>query len=213
MMNSLIRKLATVSSEDIDVRPLERKIIRINSDRLLKVIHHVGDAQAMEWMRQILEVAYDVEDWIDLCIHLHGRVRADQLERIEEFIVRIDNVEERLSRYNLYHILDQFEPYSDYPPPSQSPIGDNPHMLYAMEEDLIHHCERKVRLRRDLVLNLMDKLVVDSDQQLKVLFILGDRGIGKTTLASQIYHRTIEERFDCRAFVSVGQYSLSDQPY
>jgi hypothetical protein len=101
MMNSLIRKLATVSSEDIDVRPLERKIIRINSDRLLKVIHHVGDAQAMEWMRQILEVAYDVEDWIDLCIHLHGRVRADQLERIEEFIVRIDNVEERLSRYNL----------------------------------------------------------------------------------------------------------------
>ncbi|EEC83179.1 hypothetical protein OsI_28417 [Oryza sativa Indica Group] len=99
MMNSLIRKLATVSSEDIDVRPLERKIIRINSDRLLKVIHHVGDAQAMEWMRQILEVAYDVEDWIDLCIHLHGRVRADQLERIEEFIVRIDNVEERLSRY------------------------------------------------------------------------------------------------------------------
>ncbi|XP_015648746.2 putative late blight resistance protein homolog R1A-3 isoform X3 [Oryza sativa Japonica Group] len=51
-------------------------------------------------------------------------------------------------------------------------------MLYAMEEDLIHHCERKVRLRRDLVLNLMDKLVVDSDQQLKVLFILGDRGIG-----------------------------------
>lgn len=83
------------------MRPLERKIIRINSDRLLKVIHHVGDAQAMEWMRQILEVAYDVEDWIDLCIHLHGRVRADQLERIEEFIVRIDNVEERLSRYNL----------------------------------------------------------------------------------------------------------------
>nr|BAD05196.1 putative stripe rust resistance protein Yr10 [Oryza sativa Japonica Group] len=163
MMNSLIRKLATVSSEDIDVRPLERKIIRINSDRLLKVIHHVGDAQAMEWMRQILEVAYDVEDWIDLCIHLHGRVRADQLERIEEFIVRIDNVEERLS--------------------SQSPIGDNPHMLYAMEEDLIHHCERKVRLRRDLVLNLMDKLVVDSDQQLKVLFILGDRGI-----ACQINH-------------------------
>lgn len=213
MMNSLIRKLATVSSEDIDVRPLERKIIRFNSDRLLKVIHHVGDAQAMEWMRQILEVAYDVEDWIDLCIHLHGRVRADQLERIEEFIVRIDNVEERLSRYNLYHILDEFEPYSDYPPLSQSPIGDNPHMLYAMEEDLIHHCERKVRLRRDLVLNLMDKLVVDSDQQLKVLFILGDRGIGKTTLASQIYHRTIEERFDCRAFVSVGRYSLSDQPY
>ncbi|EEE68318.1 hypothetical protein OsJ_26591 [Oryza sativa Japonica Group] len=100
MMNSLIRKLATVSSEDIDVRPLERKIIRINSDRLLKVIHHVGDAQAMEWMRQILEVAYDVEDWIDLCIHLHGRVRADQLERIEEFIVRIDNVEERLSSSN-----------------------------------------------------------------------------------------------------------------
>ncbi|XP_025875845.1 disease resistance protein RGA5-like isoform X2 [Oryza sativa Japonica Group] len=56
-------------------------------------------------------------------------------------------------------------------------------MLYAMEEDLIHHCERKVRLRRDLVLNLMDKLVVDSDQQLKVLFILGDRGI-----ACQINH-------------------------
>jgi hypothetical protein len=48
------------------------------------------------------------------------------------------------------------------------------------------------------------KFLTDTDQQLKVLSIVGFGGLGKTTLAKEVYHK-IGGQFDVMAFVSVSQ--------
>jgi Holliday junction resolvasome RuvABC ATP-dependent DNA helicase subunit len=43
-----------------------------------------------------------------------------------------------------------------------------------------------------------------SVQQLKVISMVGPGGLGKTTLANEVY-RNLEGQFQCRAFVSLSQ--------
>jgi len=41
-------------------------------------------------------------------------------------------------------------------------------------------------------------------QKLKVISVVGPGGLGKTTLANEVYHK-LEGQFQCRAFVSLSQ--------
>jgi putative protein kinase ArgK-like GTPase of G3E family len=56
---------------------------------------------------------------------------------------------------------------------------------------------------RDELIQLMDVEGACAHQP-KVLSIVGFGGLGKTTLANEIYHK-LEGKFQCRAFVSVSQ--------
>jgi hypothetical protein len=46
--------------------------------------------------------------------------------------------------------------------------------------------------------------LLDPQKKLKVVFIVGSGGLGKTTLAKQVYDK-IEGQFDCTTFVSASQ--------
>jgi CO dehydrogenase nickel-insertion accessory protein CooC1 len=45
---------------------------------------------------------------------------------------------------------------------------------------------------------------MDKGKQLKVMAIVGCGGLGKTTLANEVY-RNVAEKFDCKSFISVSQ--------
>jgi Holliday junction resolvasome RuvABC ATP-dependent DNA helicase subunit len=57
---------------------------------------------------------------------------------------------------------------------------------------------------RDELIGLLMEEEGASVQQLKVISIVGPGGLGKTTLANEVYH-TLEDQFQCRAFVSLSQ--------
>ena len=58
--------------------------------------------------------------------------------------------------------------------------------------------------RDDLVKWMLTEETNSSTKDRKVLSIVGFGGLGKTTLANEVY-RKIERHFDCQAFVSVSQ--------
>jgi translation initiation factor RLI1 len=45
---------------------------------------------------------------------------------------------------------------------------------------------------------------MDKGKQLKVMSIVGCGGLGKTTLANEVYHE-VGDKFDCKSFISVSQ--------
>ena len=50
----------------------------------------------------------------------------------------------------------------------------------------------------------VDSLLTNTEKKLKVVSIVGFRGLGKTTLANQVYNDP-KGHFDCKAFISVSQ--------
>jgi len=71
--------------------------------------------------------------------------------------------------------------------------------LYAEPEGLVG-----IDKPRDDLVRLLMQGEEASVQKLKVISVVGPGGLGKTTLANEVYHK-LEGQFQCRAFVSLSQ--------
>ncbi|KAJ1291750.1 hypothetical protein BS78_02G339900 [Paspalum vaginatum] len=180
--------------------------------------------QVKIWMKQVREIAYDVEDCIDefkyhlgdsddnhsgggpvafFCrathILLTTRVRHRIAKQIQELKKRTKDISDRNSRYNgNHHIFGAAG--------SSTAAYDTP----ANHLDLDLHIDARRRQlvgieprQENIVLWLMEETLL----QLRVISIFGFGGLGKTTLAMTIYQSLSAEgeRFQCQAFVTVSQ--------
>ncbi|GJM87777.1 hypothetical protein PR202_ga03769 [Eleusine coracana subsp. coracana] len=163
------------------------------------------DPQAREWRNQVKDMSYDIEDCIDEFIHHLGnndaapgfmkktarllkklRERHQIASKIQEIKIRVKEVSERCMRYK----LDEYTMKSSY-------VHVDPRVvaIYNEAAGLVG-----IDVPRDEVV----KLLMGEEKELKVASIVGLGGLGKTTLANQVYHK-LEGKFQCRAFVSVSQ--------
>jgi hypothetical protein len=156
-------------------------------------------------MSQLRELSYDVEDCIEIFIHCLGNV-----DTCNGFIQKIINKVTTLKAH--YHIGNQItelkervlevsnrrkrykvDPSTSFP---RSPVID-------LRLPTLFETDRLVGIDTQ-----MDKLVkwiingIDLHPQCKVVSIAGLGGLGKTTLANQVFHK-FRSQFDCTAFVSV----------
>lgn len=132
------------------------------------------------WMKDVRELSYDVENFVD--------TEQDWIYDMSPFMGRVKEANARYERYR----LDSVPSHTDVFP-------------------IIDRCGQKT----DLVVGLNDKggvvdrlcqLLTDGDEQLKVLSIVGVGGIGKTTLAKQLWREHKHgDYFDCRAFVRTAK--------
>ncbi|WVZ57146.1 hypothetical protein U9M48_007570 [Paspalum notatum var. saurae] len=171
------------------------------------------DEQDKCWAREVRELSYDIEDSVTefmvrverkSCSKPHGfkgfisrsmkllttmNIRSEIAKEFEGLKIRVKEVSERRTRYKIEDTANK---------PNNTTVDLRILALHAETASLVG-----VKGPRDQLI----KLIVEEDvpvHQLKVLSILGFGGLGKTTLANEIY-RKIEGQFQCQAFVSVSQ--------
>jgi disease resistance protein RPM1 len=151
------------------------------------------------WVQEIQELAYDMED----CLDLHRRPStlprlllrpAKTLENRTRFAEEIKRLKQRVKDANQRKSV--YAMGAPPLPPSPSvfvPVGD----LVGMDK-LNKEVLDLLQLQREACNGGERQL---KTQPLKVVCIVGPRGLGKTTLARVVYESLDHDEFDCRAWV------------
>ncbi|TVU48823.1 hypothetical protein EJB05_00101 [Eragrostis curvula] len=172
------------------------------------------DEQAKCWVKEIRELSYDIDDSVNEFLHLAGcdsgsskprgfkgfinrsmslltniNTRSKVAKEFRGLRSRVMEVSERHKRYKIDDAVTK---------PKNTNIDLRLMALYAETAGLVG-----IDGPIDELILWMDGEGVPADQ-LKVLSIVGFGGLGKTTLANQIY-RKLQGQFQCQAFVSVSQ--------
>lgn len=213
VMNSLLAKLAALMGEEFKKFKGVRKQVSFLKDELstmnsfLEMLDLVDELNplAKEWRSHVREMAYDIEDCIDYFMHHLGnanpkkdfikktacrlktlRHRHHIAHQIDELKARVLEASERRTRY----MLDELACIS-----GSVPVDPRVHALYTEAENLVG-----IEGPREELVEWLTK----TEQQLRVVSIVGFGGLGKTTLAKEVYHN-IGKQFSCKVFVSVSQ--------
>jgi len=169
------------------------------------------DDQVKEWVSLVRELTYDTEDLFDKFIHRLGKggdgegfkeffrktarrlktlgARRGIANQIDDLKLRIRQVKELKTSYKLDDVASSTSAHATVDPRLAA--------LFAKEAHLVG-----IDGLRDELAEWM--LEEENMQHRRVLSIVGFGGLGKTTLANEVY-RKIRGRFDCHAFVSVSQ--------
>ncbi|CAL5077651.1 unnamed protein product [Urochloa decumbens] len=205
-------KLAKGARKDIEFLRSELNFM----NGLLCTLADVEDLDPLnkEWRNMVRELAYDVEDCIDRSVtrldragNTKGgfgaklarklkkiRVSHQVAHQIQELKARVVEESERQKRYKIDGLVGSSS--------STSANKVDLRMCALWEET-----KNLVGLdgpRDDIIRLLMPSEGEEPSQQVRTVSIVGCAGLGKTTLANQVYQK-IKGDFECKAFVSVSQ--------
>ncbi|VAI92689.1 unnamed protein product [Triticum turgidum subsp. durum] len=169
------------------------------------------DVQTTGWIAQVRDLAFDIEDWVDLFAHRvdAGGTHDATSHRFSRWIRRLTTIPDRHViatelkelRARVVEVSELRKRYSLGPQmPSRHAPAVDPRIfaLYADSAGLVG-----MDGPRDEVAEMVTGQDPDG---LKVVSIVGMAGSGKTTLAREVY-RLVNAGFKCRASVSVGRSS------
>ncbi|KAL6639946.1 hypothetical protein ACP70R_022256 [Stipagrostis hirtigluma subsp. patula] len=228
VMKSLLCKLGDLVGSEYkslkgvrkEIRFLESELCSMNA--LLQRLADMEeiDTQMKEWKDRVRELAYDVEDCIDIFMHYHRPIPINDrvpfmkkvgwklkklqvshgiTRKIQELKARVMEESERHKRYDL-NIFHNSEP--DMGTTSSSVrIRIDPRLsaLYVETERLVG-----IEGPRNKIIRWLMEKQGSISEQLRTLSIVGCGGLGKTTLANQVYLE-IKSQFECSSFVTVSQ--------
>jgi chromosome segregation ATPase len=191
-------KIAFLTNELSSMESLLVKLAN-NEERL--------DEQLKDWRNKVRELSYDIEDCIDLFTYKMSKggdksnlvkKTASKIKKIwssrriakliDELKARVEEESERRLRYR---VDDQAINFSKV-------VHIDPRLpaLYVEAEKLVG-----IDGPREKIMEFLEN--DDNGYQLKVVSIVGFGGLGKTTLANQVYHK-IKGQFSCSCFVPVS---------
>ncbi|XP_048566320.1 disease resistance protein RGA5-like isoform X1 [Triticum urartu] len=211
VMNSLLGKLATLMGDEFAKLKNLRKEVKYISDELSSMKDALEsladldelDIQTARWRDAVREMSYDIEDIIDGFMSKIGEKRKksgfvhDTIQRlrtsrarhqiagqIEDIKKLVRETSERRDRYKV-----------DVPTSHNVAVDQRVVALYENAAKLVG---------MEGPTNEVVSWLKDEDKQLKVVSIVGFGGLGKTTLANEVYHK-LKAEFHCSAFVPVSQ--------
>ncbi|KAL6622864.1 hypothetical protein ACP70R_032743 [Stipagrostis hirtigluma subsp. patula] len=217
VMSSLLPKLSTLLSDQYkklkgvrkDIEYFSRELTDMNAALEKLANKEKLDGQEKAWRDRVREMAYDIEDCIDIFMHnLHQGDDKDGLLKKTTRKIRKLRV-----RYQLANKLQELRAQVEEQSKSREryKIDDSVAASTVVEIDprvqaLFEDSKKLVGIdgpREKITQWLMEDDGSDSGE-LKVVSVVGFGGLGKTTLANQVYCK-IENKFDCKAFVSVSR--------
>ncbi|VAH55808.1 unnamed protein product [Triticum turgidum subsp. durum] len=172
------------------------------------------DKQAKLWAKEVCDLSYDIEDSVDEFIVLVECESNCEPHGFKGFIQRSMNL---LTTMNTRHrVAKEFRGLK-----GRVMEVSEQRMRYKIDDAVSKQNKTTIDLRllalyadtaglvgidgpRDELIRLMASEEGSPAQLTKVLSIVGFGGLGKTTLANQIYHR-LKWQYQCQAFVSVSQ--------
>ncbi|CAL4997020.1 unnamed protein product [Urochloa decumbens] len=219
VMEQLLSKLSKLLEEEYDkLRGVSKQIkfLRDELSAMSTTLHMLADAEDLSgnmrhWRDQVRELAYDIEDCIDAFMdrvdHEHEGPtgilglfhklkklipRHEITKELEELKARAIEASERHKRYS----------FMEQPAHRSRSYGVDPRLPALYEE-----IDRLVGIagpKKEVIELLAMEMNGSSSAKLRVVSIAGCGGLGKTTLAKQVYD-TIRSQFSCAAFASVSQ--------
>ncbi|XP_027157279.1 disease resistance protein RPM1-like [Coffea eugenioides] len=175
------------------------------------------DPRLQEWIKQVREAAYDIEDVLDefvlrfagyrhhgFCGSLQRILKAIKslparhqvASEIQSIKSRIKNISELRRRYQ-----DEFG--IDHRVTGSSTMNDS--RRYSRDDALLVEEAKLVGIDQPKQ-HLISKLLEGHDHQLKVISVVGMAGLGKTTLVKKVHEDPeVRKNFPVRAWVTVSQ--------
>ncbi|VAI62987.1 unnamed protein product [Triticum turgidum subsp. durum] len=202
-----------------DIRSLKAELTGMHAAVQKYTTLQDPDVQVKAWISLVRELAYDIEDVIDKFIHQLGngghrqsgfkeffRKIARRLKtmgsrrgianKIDDLKIRLKEVKELKTSYKLDDVMN--ESFAD-PRFEHSVVDPRLSALFVDQAHLVG-----IDGPRDDLANWTLEDENSSTGHRKVLSIVGFGGLGKTTLAKEVY-RKIQGHFHSHAFVSVSQ--------
>ncbi|GJM91560.1 hypothetical protein PR202_ga07942 [Eleusine coracana subsp. coracana] len=200
VMNSILEKLASLMTDESTKLIGVHKQLQFLHDELSSMrafLEDVDDGegsskQTTVWRNEVRELAYDIEDCIDdfrqrvvgrhdgqglihKAVHLLKTLMARYqiATKIKEFKTRVQDASDRRTRYRLDESSSR---------PAHVTIDPRITALYVQTSSLVG-----IDGPKEEVIKLLTKVDDMSEQELNVVSIVGFGGLGKTTLANEVY--------------------------
>jgi len=197
-MGSLLGKLCSllVSPEDQLPEPLQLQkdkleLLKQDLEEINKFLVNLSWMEApnmmvKHWMNKVRDLSYDIEDYIDKTMHSDpntDEVSSSAVDELSSLVKKAKDPHERHNRYD----LGRWATDPRFVVDGQGCIP----RLNGEATELVGIGDSKAQLIKQLSIDVERRLVVS---------IHGPVGVGKTTLAKEVY-RQIGGQFQCRAFV------------
>ncbi|XP_042491722.1 probable disease resistance RPP8-like protein 4 [Macadamia integrifolia] len=181
-------------------------------------IHHKSE-RAKEWVRQLRELAFEVEDAIDVFVYeVMQRWQGGVVRKITKFpklVIKAHQLRVKIQDINgkIKKLKDDRTNY-DIKPLEETQTSTQTHQLEASSSAQNFRPMDVVGLQRE-VEEVAKLLMKEPLGQFGVVSITGMGGLGKTTLAQKVYNRDdVKKHFVCQACVRISkEYRMKDVLY
>ncbi|EMS62715.1 Disease resistance protein RPM1 [Triticum urartu] len=185
-VNSVVYKLTKLKDCSLVIEGLQKDLmILLESFSQVVVLPSKMNWQVQVCMKIVRELVFDIEDWIDQMPAMPntGGKLVDLEDEVKRFKARIEHA-----------LSSELRDPASLPGHTQVTVAS--HILFEEKTALVG-----MEVPMD---ELVKHLTGEHEKRRKVVSILGVEGLGKTTLAKEVYSK-IQGNFECRAFVTLGR--------